>query len=430
MSDDLRTWTLILRRDIKWHNGRAFTADDVIWNLQHVLDPETGSSVLGLMKGYMMNDEGTAVWDANAIEKVDDHTVRLNTKAPQLAVPEHLFHYPLHILDPEEGGEFGIGSNGTGPFDLTEYEVGIKATLEARSDYWNNGPHVDRIEYVDLGDDPSAVLGALQSKQIDGAYEVDTGLIDTLEQIPHLQVYETVTAQTAVVRGRSDSKPFDDPRILRALRLATDSKAVMEASLQGRGLAGEHHHVCPIHPEYAELPVLKRDISAAKALLAEAGYPDGIELKLDCKNNPAWELAAVQVMVEQWTDAGIRAEINVMPGAAYWDVWDKTPFGFTQWTHRPLGVMVLGLAYRSGVPWNESGFSNDEFDRLLTEAEGLVDVDERRVVMAKLENLMQEVGPIVQPAWRSVSTAYNKRVKGFKPHPTSYIFGEELFVEG
>ena len=109
-SDDLKTWHLHLRKGVKWRNGRPFVADDAIWNLQRVLDPETGSSVLGLMKGYMMNEEGTALWDANAIEKVDDHTVRLNCRNAQLAVPEHLFHYPLHILDPEDGGKFGVGS--------------------------------------------------------------------------------------------------------------------------------------------------------------------------------------------------------------------------------------------------------------------------------------------------------------------------------
>ena len=428
-SEDLRTWTLHLRQGVTWRNGRAFTADDVIWNLQHVLDPATGSSVLGLMKGYMMNDDSSGLWDANAIEKVDDHTVRLNTRAPQLAVPEHLFHYPLHILDPEEGGVFGIGSNGTGAFELVEYEVGVTATNRAREGYWNEGPWVETLQYVDLGDDPSALLGAMQSQQVDGAYEIDTALVDTFEQMGHVQIYEATTAQTAVVRGRSDSPPFDDPRVLRAIRLATDPSAVLSIALQGRGMPAEHHHVCPIHPEYAQLPVIERDVEAARALLAEAGYPDGIDLSLDCKNNPAWEPAAVQVMVEQWKEAGIRCAINIMPGASYWDVWDKTPFGFTQWTHRPLGVMVLGLAYRSGVPWNESAFSNAEFDSLLNEAEGLIDVEARREVMAKLETLMQEIGPIVQPAWRSQFTAYHTKVKGFQMHPTSYIFGEELWID-
>src|SRR5579871_1787517 len=106
-SEDLRTWTLHLRRDVKWRDGRQFVADDVVWNLRHVLADATGSSVVSLMKAYMLEDvtsngqKGTKLWREDAIEKLDHHTVRLNLKSPQLAVPEHLFHYPLAMLDPK-----------------------------------------------------------------------------------------------------------------------------------------------------------------------------------------------------------------------------------------------------------------------------------------------------------------------------------------
>jgi peptide/nickel transport system substrate-binding protein len=134
-------------------------------------------------------------------------------------------------------------------------------------------------------------------------------------------------------------------------------------------------------------------------------------------------------MVEQWREAGIRVKINIMPSAQYWDVWTKVPFGFTTWAHRPLGVMTLGLAYRTGVPWNESNYSNAEFDKLLSESEGILDVDKRRAVVAKLEAILQDDGPIVQPVWRSLFTFMDKRVKGFRMHPTGYIFGNEIGIE-
>ena len=90
--------------------------------------------------------------------------MRLNAKVAELAVPEHLFHYPFPMIDPEEGGKFGVGGNGTGPFDLVEFGFKQKAVVEARSDYWGEGPYVDRVTYLDLGDEPSAVLGALASR--------------------------------------------------------------------------------------------------------------------------------------------------------------------------------------------------------------------------------------------------------------------------
>ena len=428
-SDDLRTWTLHLRKDVNWHNGRQFVADDVVWNIEHCLDPATGSSVLGLMKGYIMDDAGEKVWDANAIERVDAHTVRLNLKVPQVALPEHLFHYPLPMLDPEENGVFQPGSNGTGAFELVEVEVGVQAKVKARSEYWGEGPYLDGVHYIDLGDDPSAGIGALASQQVHGWYHVDVTTLPVLEGIGHVQIHGATTAATGVARTRVDAKPFDDPRVRKAMRLAVDTPRTLELVFQDNGLAAEHHHVCPIHPEYKELPFMSRDVDAAKALLAQAGHPDGIDVEIACNNNEPWQISAIQAMVEQWADAGIRVNMNVMPGAQYWDIWTKAPFGMTGWAHRPLGLMVLGLAYRSGVPWNESGYANPEFDRLLTQAEGILDVEERRVAIGELQKIMQEDGPIVQPIWRNVFAAHTKQLKGFRMHPTQYIFFNELALE-
>src|SRR5262252_9169359 len=438
-SPDLKTWTLRVRRNVKWHSGRQFTADDVVWNLKRVLDPKTGSSVVGLMKGFLLEEYETGekddkgnpkkssrLWDANAIQKVDDFTVRLNGKTAQLAVPEQLFHYPFLILDPAENGEFKVGSNGTGAFTLVENEVGRRQVLKARKQpYWGGGPYLDQLEFIDLGDDPAASVAALASKQVDGLYGADIVQLEALQKIPHVQMYQVTTAYTATARMQP-VKPFDDKRVRQAMRYAIDSNAVLQIAHRGLGQPGEHHHVSPVHPEYAKLPMPSRDVARAKKLLAEAGYPNGIDTEIVCRPQPAWELLAVQTMVEQWKEAGIRVKINVMPSTQYWEVWTKVPFGFTTWAHRPLGIMSLALAYRTGVPWNESKYSNAEFDRLLTQAEGTLDVASRREIMARLEQIMQDDGPIVQPVWRAIFTFHDKRVQGFKVHPTLYIFGHQL----
>lgn len=441
-SPDLRRWDLHLRQGVRWHNGRAFTAADVAWNLHRVLDPAVGSSMLGLMGSYLTEqvetgataDDGTPVtearlWSDTAIEVVDDHLLRLNLKVPQLAVPEHLFNFPMLIMDPEEGGNFGVGSNGTGPFRLTEHVVGERAVLEANRDYWGAGPHADRIVFVDLGDDAAASVSALVSGQVDGLMRIDDTSAPVLRAIPGLAIYETPTAQTGVARGRVDQPPFDDPRVRKALRLAVDSDRVRQLVLGDSGATGEHHHVAPIHPAYAELPPMVQDLDAARALLAEAGYSDGFETEITVRQNPAWELNTVLALAEQWAQVGIRARVNPMPSALYWDIWDKAPFSFTGWGHRAVELTVLALAYRSGGGFNESGYSNPEFDALLTEAEAIVDPDERRPVIARIQALLQEDGPIVQPLWRPVMTAFSDRVKGVQMHPTQYIFAEDLAID-
>src|SRR3546814_8025486 len=109
-----------------------------------------------------------------------------------------------------------------------------------------------------------------------------------------------------------------------------------------------------------------------------------------------------------WKEAGIRAAIKVVPNAHYWNVWLTAPLGATVWAHRPLGVINLALAYRTGVPWNESSYTNPTFDRLLDEAESMPDTNVRRVKLAEIEQLMQDDGPIVQTYWTKHFTLYDK----------------------
>jgi len=190
------------------------------------------------------------------------------------------------------------------------------------------------------------------------------------------------------------------------------------------GMPAEHHHVAPVHPEYAKIPFFKQDIEAAKALLAQAGLPDGFETEINCLEDPDWEARAVTVMAGMWKDIGVNVKVNILPSSQYWENWDKetNPFSFTSWTHRPVATMVMAAAYRTGGPWNESKWSNPKFDALITQAEGTLDVEKRRAVMAEIETLMQEEGPIVQPLWRSMFSAMDKRVKGYEAHPSLYIF--------
>ena len=435
-SPDLKTWTFYIRKGVKWTKGDELTADHVIWNLKHALDPAVGSSMIGLVKAYLLTEKPgpdgkptTELWSPNAIEKVDDHTIRFNCQVPQVAIPEHLFHYPMAILHPDDKGVFGVGAQGTGAFELTEFELGKRAVLKKKANYWGGDVAIDAMEQIDVGDDPSAPIAALASKQLDGLAIAYPSQYDALKANSQLNFFQVKTAETGCIRMHVESKPFDDPRVRKAMRMAIDPKPVLEVALRGLGTLGEHTHCSEALPDFAAIDPPKRDVAGAKKLLAEAGLPNGFETELVVPNDIDWFQPMAETCQQMWAEAGIKVNLKPIPGASYWDIWTKVPFSITIWYHRPLCTMLLGLGYRSGGAWNESGWSNKQFDDILTQAEGTLDLEKRKALVHKLEEIMVEDGPLVQPVFRNVFTFMDKRVKGFYAHPSNYFFGWKVGLE-
>ncbi len=427
---DVDEWTLFLKKGIKFNDGQELTADDVIFNFEQWLDEDIGSSMVGLIGGYLSADD---------IEKVDDYTVKLYLSAPQIAVPEHLFHYPAMIVPKTFEGDITKQPVGTGPFLLEEFVETERAVFRRREDYWLMGedgkplPYLDKLVYLDLGEEEAARIAALQSGQVDNIFNPSAEIWQAVKDLPGIKVYSAPTAQTFVIRMRADQEPWSDNRVRQALKKCIDRQKMLDLAWFGEGVLGHDSHVAPVHPEYCEKEIPAYDPEGAKQLLEEAGLTLPVEVELSTQEARA-EPAMAQALKESAVAGGFDIKLNILPSAQYWDVWTEVPLGITIWAHRPLGTMVLALAYTADadgkpVPWNESYWVDDEFSTLLKEAERTLDVDERRQIMCKLEDIQQERGSVGIAFWTSVWYIAHEKIKNVDAHPTNYDILYEAYID-
>ena len=429
VDDALKTWTLNLTKGIKFNDGQELTADDVVFNLQQWLDPEVGSSMLGLMS-YLK---------PTGIEKVDDYTVKLNLDAGELAVPEHLFHYPAMIVPKTFEGDITKQPIGTGPFLMDKYVETERAELVARKDYYRNGadgkplPYLDKLIYLDLGQDSAAQVAALRSGQVDDIFNPSAEIWQAVKDVPEIAVYSVDTGQTFVIRMRADVKPWDDVKVRQALKKCLDRQKMLDLAWFGEGSLGIDAHIAPVHPEYCPKDIPAYDPEGSKKLLAEAGYPDGLEVELTTQEARA-EPAMAQALKESAIAGGFNVKLNIVPSADYWNVWTEVPLGITIWAHRPLGTMVMSLGYTTdaeGKPaaWNESHWVDEEFNTLLAEANRTISVAKRKELFCQIEDIQMTRGTAGIAFWAKLWHITNKKFQGVFCHPSTYDIFNEVWYD-
>jgi len=381
--DDL-TWQFKLRRGVVFHNGEPFNAEAVRFTFQRVLDPEQKSR------------NRANVAEVARIDVVDDYTVNLVLRQPYAPLVNRLIDFP--IVPPKytaEKGNQGLALRpvGTGPFRFVELVKDDHLILEAFDRHWRGAPRIRRIVYKSIPE-PFTRAAALRNSEVDLIDTVPPNLAAELERVGGIRVQRVPSTWIIYLGLNALKKPLSDVRVRQALNYATDVDAIVRSVLDGNGRRMDG----PFAPHmFGFDPSVKGygpDPAKARRLLAEAGYPDGLEITLDA---PAGRYQSDKEMAEalggQWQRAGFRPRVQV----AEWGAYFKRYLGKQFQDAYMLGLggpMQDGDELYNLVSSKGRGlyYKNDRVDQLFDAGRSTMDPVKRRKIYADLARAMVEDG--------------------------------------
>lgn len=407
-------WVIDLRKGVTFSNGKAFTADDAIYSINLHRGEDTTSGAKGLL---------AVITD---VEKLGPHQILVTLESLNAELPYVLSDYHLWVVP--DGFNDWLNPVGTGGYLLKDFEPGVRAKFERRPDYWKEGrAHVDAVDVVYVTD-MAARLSALLSGQVDAIDLVDTRFADRISKVAGFRIVRSKGKAHYTIPMLNDMAPTDDHHVRMALKHAIDRKQMIDIVLQGFGEIGNDHPIPSTDPFHnSELPQRPYDPEKAKYHLGKAGLSSlKVELSVsEAALNRSTDIGAL--FKESAKPAGIDMDLKLYPGDGFWsDVWQKKPLVVDYWFGRPTPGMMFATAYQSGVPWNESHWSNERFDSLLLDARAALDEAKRREFYWECQRILYEEGGVIVPMFADTLDAASDKVRGLEPHGFAGFNGNRI----
>jgi peptide/nickel transport system substrate-binding protein len=419
-------WTFKIRQGVKFSNGHALTADDVVYTYKLQTDPKTGGAALSAFGGVLA-PSGVVKKDASTVEF---HLLAPNGHFPYLTSSDN---YNMIILpngyNPKDWQSTFIG---TGPFVLKSYTANTGASFTRNNSYW--GPKAK----------PAATNFTFYASQTPSVNALTSGSIDVLGQFSVTGGEQLLSGSYNVIKLKSsahrelsmrcDQAPFNDPRVRQAIALTLPRPAIVSALFKGYADLGNDSPFAPVFPS-TNTSIAQRaaDITKAKSLLAGAGHPSGFKTQLignDVQEIPAY----AQIVAQSAKAIGVDITVKMESSSVY---YGKATFGNSDWLDATMSLVDYG---HRGVPnvfltaplqtttkagtgsWNAAHFNNSQYDTLSKQYVAAVDLTTQRSIAGQIETLLLAQTPIIYGYFYNYLTATAKNVTGAYPTAIGHIF--------
>ncbi len=446
ISDDGLTYTFKLRKGVKFHDGTDFNADAVVFNFNRWNDPKSEFKFEGDSFDYydsMFGPEEARV--IKSVKAVDESTVEFQLNNPQAPFLQNLAMPPFSIASPsaieKEKENFKSNPVGTGPFVFKEWKRSDSITLDKNPNYWQQGlPKVDQV-IVRAIPDNTARFNALQNGEIDLMEDLSPDDLATLESNPDLQKFNRPPFNVAYLGFNTAKKPFDNPKVRVALNYAVDKKGIIDAFFAGQAEAA----VNPIPPTLwgynKSVEDYPFDLAKAKQLLADAGYPNGIDQELTFYAMPVSRpympdgRKVAEVIQASFAQIGVKVSIQSPEWATYLDDLSKGEkddlfiIGWTGDNGDPDNFFYPLLDKDSIGGNNYSQYVSEPLHKVLVQAQQETDQDARAKLYEQAQVIVKKDAPWVPLVHSTPLLAATSKLKGYTPSPTGSEPYADIYIE-